>query len=198
MTISEAIKNAEQGKSRLTKEMVGSLKGMSSPYIWHFLSNIVDGYYLEVGTWKGSTLKAALYGKPILKNVVAIDNFSEFGKVAEQFKEQTSGLEFTFIEDNCFNVRLPHKFRTYFYDGNHSEGSQYKALTHFIHNMEPEFTYIVDDYNEQSVQKGTERAIHDLKLTILEKHIKLTPGNGHKQTWWNGFAVYRLRKNGIQ
>ena len=72
------------------------LQGMSSRKVRHLLNNLCgmlgaeagdDGgcAYLEVGTYLGSTLLAALWGNgAVLRSAVAIDNFSEFGGGANE------------------------------------------------------------------------------------------------------------------
>lgn len=195
MNIAEAIQLAEQGKSGLTPAVTKNLKGMSSPHIWHLLNNLVQGPYLEVGVWKGSTLTAALTGKDI--PAWAIDNFSQFGDVQEEFYRNTRHLSYTFIPGDCFSVckaAIDQPIEYYLYDGAHSEDDHYKALTHFYPDMADEFIYMVDDWNVADVQAGTETAIKDLGLSVMERHAMFTPKNGCRDSWWNGFAVFKLRK----
>lgn len=197
MGIQEAILKAERLNSGLHHETVVELQGMSSPRIWHLLNNLVQGSYLEIGVWKGSTLFAAKSGKPI--QATAIDNFSQFGDVRKEFLFNTKNLSFQFIEGDCFDQdvidQVPSGIQYYFYDGGHTLADQYNALWRYIGKMSDEFVYIVDDWNEVSVKEGTARAIDDLKLTVMEAHELHTPGNGHKETWWNGIAIFRLKKN---
>lgn len=196
MEIVEAIQLAEQGKSGLTPAVIKGLKGMSSPHIWHLLNNLVQGPYLEVGVWKGSTLTAALTGKDM--PAWAIDNFSQFGDVRDEFKANTAHLNFNFIEGDCFGADtifpIPGGIEYYLYDGDHSMGSHYLALASYIERMAQEFIYMVDDWNVAEVQAGTETAIKDLGLSVMERHAMFTPKNGCRDSWWNGFAVFKLRK----
>lgn len=195
MSIKEAIQLAEAGKSGLSKEVIGSLKGMSSPHIWHLLNNLVQGPYLEVGVWKGSTLTAALTGKDI--PAWAIDNFSQFGDVQEEFYRNTRHLSYTFIQGDCFSAckaAIDQPIEFYLYDGAHTEDDHFKALVHFYPDMAEEFIYMVDDWNVLDVQSGTYRAIEAMRLNVVEQHERLTPKNGCKDSWWNGFAVFRLKR----
>lgn len=195
MNIREAIHLAEEGKSALTPEAIKGLKGMSSPHIWHLLNNLVTGSYLEIGVWKGSTLTAALTGKDI--PAWAIDNFSQFGDVREEFKANTRHLAYTFIEGDCFTVSkaaITEQIEFYLYDGGHTKDDHYKALAHFYPDMADEFVYMVDDWNVPDVNEGTLKAIKDLNLNVVESYEMFTPKNGCKDSWWNGFAVFKLRK----
>ncbi|WP_349318026.1 hypothetical protein [Chitinophaga sp. MM2321] len=169
---------------------------MSSPRIWHLLNNLVQGAYLEIGTWKGSTLIAALYGKQI--RATAIDDFSQFGGPHKEFLANTANLTFAFLNGDCFNTlqieAVGEGNEYYFYDGGHTEQDQYNALVMYIGKMAGEFVYIVDDWNHEPARTGTRKAIADLQLHVIEEHELFTPGNGHRETWWNGIAIFRLRK----
>ena len=196
MDIKTAFEKADRLKSNLPANIVAGLRGMSSPRIWHLLNNLVAGPYLEIGVWKGSTLTAALYGKNL--QATAIDDFSQFGGPRKEFLENIKDLHFRFVDGDCFNPSVifdvPDGIKYYFYDGGHTEQNQYNALALYIGKMAKEFVYIVDDWNVESVQKGTARAVEDLGLTLLGFHERRTPKNGHKETWWNGIAVLKLRK----
>jgi hypothetical protein len=52
-----------------------------------FYNNLLklnDARYLEIGTWKGSTVSAAMYGNKA--NIVCIDNWSEFGNFYQELQ----------------------------------------------------------------------------------------------------------------
>lgn len=199
MTIQEAISKAEQLESDLPASVISGLKGMSSPRIWHLLNNLVDGAYLEIGVWKGSTLISALYGKNI--PATAIDNFSQFGGPKAEFVKTTfeAGVKCRFLDGDCFDNevidKVPKGIKYYFYDGAHSERDQYNALVKYINKMADQFVYIVDDWNEKGVQDGTFKAVHDIGLQVVGCHELLTPKNAYKETWWNGIAIFKLKKS---
>lgn len=199
MEIKEAIEKAERLESNLPESVISDLKGMSSPCIWHLLNNLIQGPYLEIGVWKGSTLIAALYDKKI--KATAIDDFSQFGGPRTEFSQVTqlySISPFRFIDGDCFDPAVIFDVdkcvKYYFYDGGHTEQDQYNALVKYLDKMADEFVYIVDDWNMLPVQEGTTQAIHDLNLEVIERHERFTPKNGHKETWWNGIAIFRLKK----
>jgi hypothetical protein len=67
--------------------------------------------------------------------------------------------------------------------------------------MEDLFIYIVDDWNDEPVRKGTFDAIRDLNLENVWNHeIRLTNNNKHtppdiaESTWWNGVYICILKK----
>ena len=202
-----AFQNAENNISKITNEII-SMDGMSGTKTRHFynnLLNIKDARYLEIGTWKGSSVCSAMYNNKA--TVICIDNWSEFGGPKseflvnfEKFKGDNNAI---FIENDCYKVDvsiLP-KFNIYMYDGNHTSESHYNALLHYYNCLDDIFIFIVDDWNWDYVRDGTLNSIQKLNLKVLyEKEIRLTWDNSHtpqpqaKDTWWNGIYVAILQK----
>jgi hypothetical protein len=184
------------------------MEGMSGTKTRHFYNNLLNAEnarYLEIGTWKGSSVCSAMCGNNA--KVICIDNWSEFGGPKSEFLvnfEKFKGEnDATFIENDCYKVDvsiLP-KFNIYMYDGNHTNESHYKALLHYYHCLDDVFIFIVDDWNWQDVRDGTINSIQKLNLKVLyEKEIRLTWDNSHtpqpeaSQTWHNGIYVAILQK----
>jgi len=205
--IETAFRNAENNISKNTNDII-NMEGMSGTKTRHFYNNLLnteDSRYLEIGTWKGSSVCSAMCGNKA--KVVCIDNWSEFGGPKSEFLvnfEKFKGEnQATFIENDCYKVdvsKLP-KFNIYMYDGNHTNENHYKALLHYYYCLDDVFIFIVDDWNWKDVRDGTLNSIQKLKLKILyEKEIRLTWDNSHtpqpqaKDTWWNGIYVAILKK----
>ena len=205
--VETAFENAEKHISKITSDIL-AMDGMSGKKTRHFynnLLNIEDARYLEIGTWKGSSVCSAMCNNKA--KVVCIDNWSEFGSPKSEFLENFEKFrgenDASFIEKEAFEVDvsvLP-KFNIYMYDGHHSEESQYKALSHYYNCLDDVFIYIVDDWNGLGAREGTIKAIQDLKLKVLyEKEIRLTWDNTHTprpladETWWNGIYFAVLQK----
>lgn len=205
--IDTAFSNAESNISKINDEII-NMEGMSGTKTRHFynnLLNIEDGRYLEIGTWKGSSVCSAMYGNK--NKVVCIDNWSEFGgpkqeflKNFEKFKGQNDA---TFIESDCFkvDVSLLPKFNIYMYDGNHTVDSHYNALYHYYNCLDELFIFIVDDWNWDGVREGTMSSIAKLNLKVLyEREVRLTWDGSHsspdvgRKTWHNGIYVAILQK----
>lgn len=197
--------NAEKGNSKIDN-YIKEMEGMSGLKTRHFYNNLLsskNSKYLEIGTWKGSTICSAMCGNS--SKIVCADNWSEFNGPKEEFLkniEKYSGSnDFNYIESDCFKIDIKKidKFNIFMYDGNHTYESHYKALTYFIDSMEDYFIFIVDDWNWLNVQKGTFDSIKDLKLEVLwKKEIKLTTDGSttyDKNGWWNGISVFVLKKN---
>jgi hypothetical protein len=199
--------NAEKGISKITKEII-EMEGMTGTKTRHFYNNLLnkeDARYLEVGTWKGSSVCSAMCENNA--TVVCIDNWSEFGGPMEEFLVNFNKYKGTnnarFIEQDCFKVDtdlLPN-FNIYLYDGEHSHDSHFKALVHFYKCLDDVFIFIVDDWNWKQVREGTFRSLELLDLKVLySKEIRLTQDDSHtetelaKKTWHNGIYVAILKK----
>ena len=83
--IDTAFENAENNISKINDEII-KIHGMSGTKTRHFYNNLLnteDARYLEIGTWKGSSVCSAICGNKA--KVVCIDNWSEFGGPKEEF-----------------------------------------------------------------------------------------------------------------
>jgi len=207
LLIESSIRNAENGLSKITDDII-SMSGMSGTKTRHFYNNLLDtpdARYLEIGTWKGSSVCSAMCGNKA--KVVCIDNWSEFGgpksEFLKNFEKFKGNNDASFIENDCYkvDVSLLPKFNIYMYDGNHTHESHYKALTHYINCLDDLFIFIVDDWNWVDVRDGTMNAIEKLNLKVLyQKEIRTTMDNSvppepHlSKNWWNGIYVAILQK----
>lgn len=202
--IEKAFYNAENNSSKINDEII-NMDGMTGTKTRHFYNNLLnmdDARYLEIGTWKGSSVCSAMYGNKA--KVICIDNWSEFNGPKDEFLSNFNKFkgdnDANFIEVNSFNidVSILSKFNIYMYDGDHSYDSHYKALTYYINCLDDIFIFIVDDWNWVDVRNATYKSIKDLNLKILyEKDIKLNNDNNSthdKNGWWNGIYIAILQK----
>ena len=104
-----------------------------------------------------------------------------------------------------YNLFLDH---VYFYDGPHSEEDTYKSLSVYDEVLNDIFIYIVDDWQEEDIQKGAKRAINELGYVVhYEVSLHGKGGNKSKQKvkdvpyyehwrdeWWQGQYVAILEK----
>jgi len=205
--INTAFFNAENNISKISNDII-QMEGMTGTKTRHFYNNLLnteDARYLEIGSWKGSSVCSAMYGNKA--KVICIDNWSQFGgpksEFLSNFEKFKGNNDATFIENDCFKVDisiLP-KFNIYMYDGNHSNERHYKALLHYYNCLDDVFIFIVDDWNWKDVRDGTLNSIEKLNLKVIyEKEIRLTWDNSHtpqpeaSQTWHNGIYVAILQK----
>lgn len=202
---------AEKGISKIGSDIV-SLPGMTGTYTRHFYNNLCsmpNTRYLEIGSWKGSSIAAAMCENS-MEACVAVDNWSEFGGPKDEFidvftryKGRNNAI---FVEGDCFDRAIidsliPYKFNIYMYDGYHSEAAQYDALVKYMPCLDDTFIWVVDDWNATDVRKGTFDAIRDTGVQVLWKQeTRLTWNDSHTEmnlaatTWWNGLAVFVIRK----
>jgi hypothetical protein len=207
--ITKSINDAENGSSQLNESIL-KLEGMSGTKTRHFYNNLLkytpNPVYLEIGTWKGSSVCSAMYNNNA--TVVCIDNWSQFSgpksEFLENFNKYKGQNNASFIENDSFKVDLCNlpTFNIYMYDGDHLEQSHYLALTYYYPVLAHTFIYIVDDWNWLQVRKGTADAIKSLNLKIVYcREIRTSmdesvpPQPELSDNWWNGIAIFILAKD---
>lgn len=183
---------------------IADVRGMSGDGIRQILNRLAasSNVYLECGVYCGLSFTSAMYNNTTLQRAIAIDSWAEFtnqGRINPR-KEFLAAVEkyypkeipFTLIEQDHWSVKgLPEQPDLFYYDGDHSELSQQKALTHYGPMCTEYFTYCVDDWNWERVRKGTLKGLDH--FTIIDAWEKLVPTADDKN-WWNGFAVFRLQQ----
>ena len=197
------------------------LMGFSGICFRHLLNNICSfegANYLEVGTFRGSSLVSAAYGNTSLLNEIhAIDNFSEFIVEESDFHPRDDlnknlnlyvpeGKKIQFHEEDCFSFdlsKLP-KIQVYFYDGEHSRESQKKAFTYFEPVFDDIFIAIIDDWEQKQVRLGTLDGLAQIDYEIIGSRA-VVPGmradnanrvNNPDPFWWGGTYIAVLKKRG--
>lgn len=163
--IKSSVDSANADQSQLPAGIYNTdlLRGMSTSKCRHFLNNLNSlpkTNYLEIGSWQGSTLCAALYGNP--GKIYAIDHFVKDFNMHEG--ESVKSLLFkhldrfslrnqvNFFDEDCFSLdlnKIPDKIDVYFYDGAHSEAAQSQALSYFKSVLSDVFIYVVDDWRDR-------------------------------------------------
>jgi hypothetical protein len=205
--IVKSIDNADAGISKLNNSIL-ALQGMSSSKVRHFLNNLCSmpgSFYLEVGSWKGSTFVSALYGnEDSIIDAVTMDDWSETGEGSQvEFLKNCStylaNRRYKFYATDAFSLDKRSAFNApmniYFYDGNHDLLAQELALTYYDDVLSDPFILVVDDWNWQNTQVGTLKALIKLNYTCLYSREFLTKSNEDKANWWNGVFVALVRKN---
>jgi|HubBroStandDraft_3_1064219.scaffolds.fasta_scaffold08128_3 hypothetical protein len=203
--IQTAIDMAKIHGSKLTDEAL-RVPGFTSIKIRHLLNNLgaISTNYLEVGSHKGATFCSACFNNP-LKETVAIDNYSEFnmdGDTKAEFLDNADSFVcmetvFALIEADCFTVKDlgKSKFDLYLYDGQHTESSQQRAVTHFLPNLTDEFIFVVDDWSFSGVESGTRNGIKLAGLeTLFECILETKEGERENDAWHNSLAVFLLKQ----
>lgn len=197
--------------SKLPK-WIREMEGGSGRKYRYFVNNLMplldNPRYLEIGSYKGSTLCSATYGNTL--KATCIDNWSEFGGKDEfdenigRLKADSPGLDLTVIESDMRKVDYGAigKFNVYCFDGPHSEQDHYDALMMTPKAVEDEFILIIDDWVMPTVRAGTNRALQELGLEVVCSIIVETTQDSTLPTllgswfseWHNGYFLAVVRK----
>ena len=199
--IESALREGEICRSKIDNDIV-TMEGMTGTKTRNFYNNLLtlpDARYLEIGTWKGSSVCSAMYNNTA--NIVCIDNFCTFGgprdELLNNIDKYRGNNTVRFIESDCFKVdvsSLP-KFNIYMFDGEHTYEDQYNALVHYYNCLDDMFIFMADDWNYESVRNGTRDAISHLKLNNLYEKEIFTGYSGDADGWWNGLGIMILSKS---
>lgn len=194
--------------------LIQEMTGMSGRKYRTLINRIVKGVnnprYLEIGSWMGSTLCAAIYNNSVTS--LAIDNWSEFGGPVSDFYRNlslcTSSTNPVSVLNSDFkqvNYQLFSDFNVYLFDGPHSFQDQFDALKMVLPALSNSFILIIDDWNWQDVRDGTEEAIEKTSLKMLFRiEIRTTLNGKHPgeigmnscqdSDWHNGYLIAVLEK----
>jgi predicted O-methyltransferase YrrM len=188
------------------------IPGMSGRCYRHFINNLVratpGARYLEVGTWAGSTLCAAISNNRV--SATAIDNWSEYGNPKALFEQhlaqfKTPEAQVRFIESDFRAVDFSAlgKFNIYLFDGPHEYQDQYDGLDRALPALDEQFVLIVDDWNWEKVREGTRRAMQANRISSLYSiEIRSTLDNSHPvnscelSDWHNGYFLCVAGRDG--
>ncbi len=166
-----------------------------------------DESYVEVGTYYGASLIAAMQGNE--GDFVAVDAFA-FGPLEVSGRElpaaSRAGLEAnlrrfgagraTILEGDAFDLLEggalgDRRVGVYYYDGPHDYAGQLRGLQAIEPWLAAEALVVVDDYDWESVST----AIRDYLAGQPKARMLLSiPGedNGHPQ-WWSGMVALAWR-----
>lgn len=208
--VKDAVAKACALRSKLTDGVL-ALEGMSSPKVRHLLNNLCNFEgcnYLEIGSWKGSTVISAGFRNN--GQFTAIESFrkrygqetSPKGALLANKERFSRSAPFVFYEADSweFDVSLiSPRVNVYFYDGDHTPEGTGKAFTHFNAALADTFVLVMDDWNRGRIRDATSRAIRR-SYRILYARELFTPGRKHEpndtpSSWWNGLYVAVLQKN---
>src|SRR5438132_8809281 len=169
--------------------------------------------YLEVGSFQGKSLVAALAGNSHVR-AVACDNFTLFDDpnspknfdilkqnlASYRLSERVQFFDCDFRELlTSWNVRQLPRVGVYFYDGAHDEESQFLGVRMAEDLLADNAVVIVDDWrhakdSESYAEAGTKRAISDSPNEWSIRHVLPARYNGDLELWWNGVGVLRFKR----
>lgn len=191
-------------------QVICDIEGMSGQkyrsFINNFVRSFVDVRYLEIGSWAGSTVTAALHGNKA--KALCIDNWSQFGGPKSQLLSnieliKSGDIDFRFIEQDFRTVdyRSLGTFNIYLFDGPHEEADQYDGIMLAQQALTVTHLLIVDDWNWFQVRVGTLQALKDANCSIecsIEVRTTLDNGDppvlGKHSDWHNGYFIGVIRQ----
>ena len=201
--IQNSLDQADLYQSKITDHIVqmSGMTGKKTRHLYNNICSIEDARYLEIGTWKGSSICSAMCDNCM--TCLCVDNWSQYGGPKEEFlinfNRYKGENNATFLEKNCWDIDTEAigKFNIYMYDGEHLDHAHFKALDYFLPSFDNEFIFIVDDWNWENVRKETLESIEHNSIEILWKKEIFTKSINRKEfeDWHNGISVLLLKKN---
>jgi len=208
-TLYRAFVQAIATVDRLPPE-VSDIEGMSGQSYRLFVNKLVSAtasaQYLEIGSWTGSTVAAALHRNGA--HALCIDNWSQFGGSKDQFLRTCAALHIDdrmeLLEQNFREVDYDHvgPFGIFLYDGPHEELDQFDGIVRVQPALENEYFLIIDDWNWPGVRMGTLRGLAATKSTIrFGIEVRTTEDNEHParggkdSDWHNGCFLAVIAKD---
>lgn len=207
-----AYKVAVSNTQSLPPEVL-QLEGMSGHKTRQFYNHLCSNYgiktYVEIGSWKGSSIVSALYNNTHIQGV-SIDNWSEFGGPIDEFHATINrfipSAKLTILNKDCWSIDksdIPFSIDVLLYDGGHTYELQKKAITHFYKHLSKFSILLIDDWTCDwvDVRKGTYDGIMSCPLIIhYSKEIGLVGTSVHHtsgDTFWNGMGVFVVERTDI-
>ena len=186
------------------------IPGMSGIKYRHFINNLLRSLetpkYLEIGTWKGSTLCAAI-GDIEGVTALAVDNYGYGGATEDEVndnvnKVKSESASITILNQDFvdFDFSAHGKFDIYLYDGGHTQEEHYDAIVRAVPALEDISIIIIDDWNNHDntvshIKTGTYDGFKDAGLEILYKFEVETGVNPpFPSEWHNGYGVFLVKK----
>jgi predicted O-methyltransferase YrrM len=138
--------------------------------------------YVEVGSYKGLSLAAALDGNE--GDFVGIDSFEMGEGSRERLDANLGGAGYTILEGDAFEILpalLDRRVGAYYYDAAHDYDSQVRGLELVEPHLVPGALMIVDDADWEQV----DRAVADyLARQPVARRLVTIDGKDRGQPWW--------------
>lgn len=204
--LNDTINNVESSWFYPAPFRIRFIEGMSGQAFRGLLNLLFsDGMsnYLEIGSWKGSTVCGVLHGNHV--KAVCIDDWSQFtGPAGIFFKNVGTHLNrssrLTVISRDFRKVDFGGLFENfvdvYFFDGPHTEEDHIDGVKVIESLNFKTLLFIVDDWNDETVRRGTSLGIKtlvDSKVAFV-KEIFTSTERSMTTRWHNGCAFFIIEK----
>jgi predicted O-methyltransferase YrrM len=202
----DSLRESLHPKNRKFKNLCREVDGMATEnklMALNFAASLLgpNEVYLEVGSWKGLSIIAAMMGNHN-QNFYAIDDFSQFEGPKRDFQSNIQKYGFSeklhFIEGDCFEIFRTkflgsQKVGVYFYDGNHSYYSHYYAIKAIEPFLADNALLIIDDCSFPQV-KAVNALFYRVHPNVRLLFDIRSDYNGEPK-WWNGIQILSYRND---
>jgi len=202
--INQSLNEAVEGKTSIPQYCL-DLRGMSGMKYRAFINNLMrkipNPRYLEIGTYTGSTLCAAVGDVPNIQ-ALAVDNFSYDNYCSltvcqnnvDQVKDLTANIKVMEQNFDDFDFSAHGKFNVYMYDADHREQDQKNAIIKCSPALEEYAIIIVDDWNYAPEKNGTSAGFRESQLEILAKwEIDTGDHVPYPSDWHCGYGIFLVK-----
>jgi hypothetical protein len=200
---------ADHPLDRRLKALLDDVEGMASENKLALLNHAAsllpaDEAYVEVGSWKGLSIIAAMLGNDD-GVFYAIENFTGFWVDGARVPQELQGnLERWRVADRLHVVRadafrallspswLSRPIGVYFYDGAHDRFAQYLGLGLVQPLLADEALVLVDDTSRPNVGAAIDAFARSHRE--FELLLDLRAERESDPRWWNGIRAYAYRR----
>jgi predicted O-methyltransferase YrrM len=226
--VNASLELADQGQAKLT-ERERELFGLSSVRLRALINNVcapANTRYLEIGTYRGSTIIAAAYGNKTTK-VVGVDNFkyddrepekwAPEGTIWSNVKSQMEATLHRYVTgDNGVNLdnisiiensfedvdwSKQEKFDVCFFDITPVNTALYdEFFNKVLVAMNPEAVLMFSQYSNTGHAQELEEAIlrHADKLDIVWKEKRTHSSTSNVNAYFSGIGIYGIKKKVVK
>lgn len=196
--------SADYPKDRKFREIIEATGGMATEnklaLLQHAASFLNSGEaYLEIGTYRGTSVIGAALGAGDAIRFIAIDNFSQFGGPEEACRANLRRFnpKIRLITTDGFDVLKSDDLRAaigvYFYDGGHTFQEQWQALQLIEPHLTDEAVILIDDASHPPVAAANSEWLRlNPRFTRIDRFP--SPRNGEPR-WWNGIDLLAYRRS---
>jgi predicted O-methyltransferase YrrM len=153
-----------------------------------------DCRYLEIGTYKGLSARAAMKGNEG-KHFTIVDSFEQEERYGPYREECARNLDAgnaadtnLVIADGIEYMRqyAGPRYDVVYYDGDHSYAHTLAAMSLMRYVSKPDAIFFMDDTNYSQVRSAMLTGCNDFDYRLIADFW--TPQGAHS-TWWNGWAI---------
>jgi predicted O-methyltransferase YrrM len=204
--LASEIENVLAGKEdKAFVEIFQKVQCMSSPRVYGIINACVNAMedgeiYLEVGSYQGGSMIAALQGNQA--KAIGVDSFAEFTKTNSlsitMGNFQTFGVADRITFHNMgykeffdWHTGPTFKVAVYYYDGQHDAKGELEGIEACWEFLQSGSLIIIDDTRYPEVRQAINQFVAK-HPDLLECLFAILPDHEFDKHWWNGITVLRV------